>query len=82
MSYNRHHKKPQSKGGKRFVNGHHNIVRVPVVKHRAWHSLFENLSAQEICALINQVWLDPDYKFICTKRERGNSKRRRRNQDE
>ena len=83
MENNRHHKKPRSRGGKRYVNGHHNIVKVSVVKHRAWHTLFENLTPQEICAIINQIWLDPDHKFVCTKRERGNSARRgRKVQDE
>jgi hypothetical protein len=78
----RHHKKCQSKGGKRYVNGHHNIVRVPVFKHQAWHTLFGNLSAQDICAIINQIWLDPEYKFICVKRERGNSRRIRRRRND
>jgi hypothetical protein len=77
--YNRHHRKPRSKGGAHFVNGHHNIVKVPVPKHRFWHGLFENLSAQDICAIINEIWLNPEYKFICVKREKGNSRRGKKN---
>lgn len=73
--FNRHHKKCRSRGGKRYVNGHNNIVRVAVNKHRFWHGLFENLPAQEICAIINEIWLDPEYKFICVKREKGDRKR-------
>ena len=67
----RHHRKPRSLGGKRFVNRHKNISLVSVTLHRAWHALFLNLSAQEICAIINEVWLNPEYKFVCERREKG-----------
>ncbi len=75
--WNRHHRKCRSKGGKRFANGYRNLMRVPVAKHRSWHCLFENLSAHEICAIINEVWLNPEWKFICVKRKRGTRRDRK-----
>jgi len=61
-----HHRKPRSIGG---GNNTDNLIDVPVTKHRAWHTLFENLTAVFICRLINDVWLDTDYKFVCVPRE-------------
>lgn len=78
QKYNRHHKLAKVNGGKKYVNGHTNIVRVPVETHRAFHYLFGTLSAQDICAIIN-TWIDPNWKFICVKRERGNCHGRQKN---
>lgn len=76
--YNRHHRKCRSNNGNcHVVNGHKNIVYVPVKKHRFWHGLFENLSPQVICQIINDTWLDPDWQFICVRREKGNYRRRK-----
>lgn len=68
--YDRHHRLPRSRGGK---NDKRNISFVPRVKHIAWHTLFENLSAQEIANIINDCWLDPKYQFICKERENAKS---------
>lgn len=77
--HNRHHKLARSNGGNcHVVNGHRNIVYVPVKKHRAFHTLFENLSAQAICQIINDTWLDPNYQFICVPRQKGNYRKRKR----
>lgn len=74
----RHHRLPRSLNGNRHVvNGHNNISYVQQNHHRAWHNIFRNYTAQEICAIINDVWLDPNYKFICIPREKGNYKKRK-----
>jgi hypothetical protein len=58
-----HHRKPTSIGGERQAN--RNKSDVPRIQHQSWHNLFSNHSAPTICAIINEKWLDPDYKFIC-----------------
>lgn len=62
MSFtDKHHRKPRSIGGD---NSNRNISMVNQKMHRAWHTLFKNKTAYEIAELINEFWLDPDYKFI------------------
>jgi len=61
----RHHRKPRSLGGD---NKNENIIIVSQELHRAWHLLFQNLTPEQICTVINTMWLDPDYYFICKKR--------------
>lgn len=55
-----HHRKPRSLGGN---NGDRNMSQVNAVQHQAWHILFRNRDPFEIAAIINAVWLDPDFKF-------------------
>jgi hypothetical protein len=62
---NRHHRRPRSRGGRTTPD---NISFVPVVKHMLWHEMWGNMLPDEICARINEVWLDPAYKFVCVKR--------------
>ena len=62
----RHHRCPSSKGGTRDPK---NISIVSSVMHNAWHNLFANLTPYQICYRINSKWLDPDYEFICVKKE-------------
>jgi hypothetical protein len=63
----RHHRRPRSKGG----NGKpENISVVPETKHRAWHVLFADKNPDHIAEIINAVWLDPHFKFICVRKEK------------
>ena len=62
----RHHRKPSSRGG---TESQENISFVPYNGHRAWHGFAKNLSPNEICELINEKYLDPEYMFICVRRE-------------
>lgn len=60
-----HHRKPrsicQNKDEKvRSINK----SKVRQNKHRAWHVLFGNMTAEAIAEEINNTWLDPDYIFI------------------
>lgn len=70
----RHHRKPKSRGG---GNNEENISIVPPKKHQAWHRLFQNLSPQEIAAIINDCWLDPDFYFVTIPRRKAVGKRHR-----
>jgi hypothetical protein len=65
-----HHRKPSSLGPPKVcpVNDPHNLVHVSVVKHRAWHTLFHNHSAQEIARIITHTWIDPDYYMVAIPR--------------
>jgi hypothetical protein len=60
-----HHRKPTSIGGSIYGKRNHSFL--PIAQHEAWHTIFSNLEAHTICALINEKYLDPDYKFICVK---------------
>jgi len=61
----RHHRRPKS----RFGSGDEfNISRVDEKKHAAWHILFSNWNPEKICRVINDKWLDPEYRFECVKK--------------
>ena len=62
-----HHRKPTSIGGRK--RDEKNLSYVPQLQHRSWHNLFSNHTAPTICAIINEKWLDPEYEFICRKRQ-------------
>lgn len=63
----RHHRKPQSEG----VNDDPtNISHVPIKKHQAWHTLFRDFKPEKIASIINQIWLDPDYKFFAYRKRK------------
>ena len=61
-----HHRKPTSIGGSRHNKRNHSYV--PRNQHQAWHTLFSNHTAQTICAIINEKFLDSDYQFVCVKK--------------
>ena len=62
---NRHHRKPKSRGG---GNNERNISVVPIIQHQAWHTMFNNMQAQQIVDKINRTWIDPDYKLVLVRR--------------
>jgi hypothetical protein len=61
-----HHKRCRSNGG---GDEHSNLVTVHTFLHRSWHNLFENKLPPEICEIINEIWLDGRYEFICRKKQ-------------
>jgi len=70
----RHHRKPKSLKGK---TNKRNLSLVSKTQHSAWHALFDNKTPQEICKIIDDVWLDPSFRFICVARKRKYYDRRR-----
>ena len=56
-----HHRKPTSIGGSKRDNRNHSWVTR--IQHRAWHILFSNHTAQTICLIINEKFIDPDYEL-------------------
>jgi hypothetical protein len=56
----RHHRKPRSLGG---GNDLRNTVIVSQEQHNAWHRLFQNWEPEDIAEVINDMWLDPDYRM-------------------
>ena len=60
-----HHRRCRSNGGGEEGS---NLVTVHTFLHRSWHNLFQNKLPPEICDIINDVWGDPRYKFICVRR--------------
>ena len=60
-----HHRRPRSKGGKTKDD---NLSRVNKNKHIGWHILFKNYHPEIICQIINRVWIDPEFRFVCEKK--------------
>lgn len=58
----KHHRKPTSIGG---TNEDRNISYVPEGQHRSWHDVVSNHTAQTICHILNEKYIDPDFRFIC-----------------
>lgn len=63
----RHHRKSKSRGGNSKPE---NISVVPDHRHKAWHVLFADKHPEHIAEIINAIWLDPAYKFICVRRQK------------
>lgn len=63
----KHHRLEASNGG---GNTQDNISCVNSSEHVAWHIIFKNYHAKIKCQIINETWLDPDYKFICVEAEK------------
>lgn len=63
-----HHRKPRSRGGKDYVP---NCVNVSLKSHKAWHRLFQNYEPETIAEIINGLWLDPEFEFVCKRRQQG-----------
>jgi len=67
VSYSRHHRKPRSLGGRDDAQ---NISILPRTNHQAWHTITSNHTPETIAAIINEKYLDPDYEFICQKKQK------------
>lgn len=64
-----HHRKPRAQDGKHW-KPEINQIKVPLTQHRAWHTLFDGtLTVFQICAIINTVWLDPEWKLVPRRRK-------------
>ena len=68
--WNWHHRKPKKLHGSGKLNGP-NMVHVPIVQHRAWHTLFGVKTPAEIASIINETWLDPEWEMVAQKRNKG-----------
>jgi hypothetical protein len=62
----KHHRLPSSRGG---TSNPENISMLSYETHQAWHLLFSNHTAQTICAIINERYLDPEFEFKCERRK-------------
>lgn len=60
----RHHRQCRSNGGKTIAS---NISYVDPKQHKAFHTLFANKTPPEIAKILNEVWLDPAYRFVCVR---------------
>jgi hypothetical protein len=69
----RHHRRPVSLGGS---DSKRNVSNVSVKQHQSWHNIFGNRRPEDIAALINAVWLDPSYQFVCIDRKQFRDDRR------
>ena len=63
----KHHRMPQSHGGT-DTYPKDNVSMLRNDRHQAWHNLFSNFSAERICWLINNYYLDPRYEFQLVRR--------------
>jgi hypothetical protein len=62
--YNRHHRRPRSRGGS---DDEINVSVVDIKQHASWHNLFSNLDPHTIADIISQRWLDPEFRFVCVR---------------
>jgi hypothetical protein len=60
-----HHRKCKSNGGDTSPG---NMVLVQDQKHKAFHLLFQNHPAEIIAEILNQTWIDPQFKLIVRRR--------------
>ena len=58
----KHHRKPSSIGGDSSPS---NLSWLPANQHQAWHLCFSNMTAPTICAILNEKYIDPHYRFVC-----------------
>ena len=66
--YNWHHRKPKVHGGSGKINSG-NMVEVRVDEHRAFHLLFGTVHAKDIARILNDTWIDPEWKLVAVKKE-------------
>ena len=62
----RHHRKCRANGG---PNEASNIKMVTIKAHQCWHYLFKSFEAPVIASIINNNWLDKDWKLVAVRRE-------------
>jgi hypothetical protein len=60
-----HHKKCRSNGGS---SDDGNLAVLRLETHAHWHAIFGNKTPEKICRIINAVFLDPSFHFICERR--------------
>lgn len=65
MGKQRHHRKCKSNGG---TFAKRNISKVNSKLHQSFHNLFANADTYRIAEILNETWIDPDYKLIVVKR--------------
>lgn len=65
MGLQKHHRKCKSNGGTRIKR---NISIVKPNFHQAYHIMFANADTFGIAKILNETWIDPDYKLIVVKR--------------
>ena len=61
----RHHRVQRCRGGS---NNDDNISLVTKTKHRAYHTLFKNMTVHQIANELSEVWIDPQYEIIVQKK--------------
>ena len=57
----RHHKKMRSNGGK---TSSRNVILIKDNLHRAFHTVFGNMTPPEMARLLTEVYIDPDYRMV------------------
>ena len=58
-----HHRRPRSIGGSKDPA---NISKISIRIHKAWHIIFGNMSAEQICNYINENFKPKGLTLVCT----------------
>jgi len=76
----RHHRHPKSRrtSYKGDINENRNVSMVRREDHIHYHALFGNMLPNEMAAMLNDVWVSPDYYLVAVPRYKRTSKRRQR----
>jgi hypothetical protein len=61
----KHHRVPRARGG---TDESRNIAFVPNRTHVRFHALFGIMTPFEIAQMLNEMFIDPDYKMVVVKR--------------
>ena len=71
-TFNYHHRLAKTNGG---AGGYRdmmspNLVRVPRVKHEAYHTLFGTKHPTEVAEILTHTWIDPKWELIVVARRK------------
>ena len=61
-----HHRKCKANGG---ATNARNTIMLPIKVRQAWHTITQSHSPEWIAEFINDNLLDPEYEFVCIRRE-------------
>jgi len=61
-----HHRKMRCHGGTKQPR---NMSNLSTKEHRAWHTIVGSRQPEDIAALLNARYVDPDYQFVCIRTE-------------
>ena len=66
---NWHHRKAKVNSGSGKISSG-NMIEVDVLRHQAFHFLFQTKTAVQIAEHLTRIWIDPEWELIARKKEK------------